>query len=240
MLATVPAFPELQPDVVRKGFFERADVDAVLAELPSYLRPVVMFAYLTGWRRGEILELTWAHVDELGETIRLEGHETKSGEPRAFPYGLFPALKVLIQQQRDYTRTVERKLGRIVPHLFHREGNPIQPFNKTWRRAVNRAAFEKRDGMTLLVRPNLVGRLMHDFRRTCARNMRRMGLSESDIMELCGWETRSMFKRYAIRDEATLAKRVGQYAASTPAFGGEQAPQEAVPDSNPPRKVVGG
>ena len=43
--------------------------------------------------------------------------------------------------------------------------------------------------------------------------MRRAGLAESDIMELCGWETREMFKRYAIRDEQALARKVGQFAS---------------------------
>jgi integrase len=60
-----------------------------------------------------------------------------------------------------------------------------------WKRACKRAG--------------LMGRRLHDLRRTCARDMRRAGLSESDIMELCGWETRAMFQRYCIRDEAALA-----------------------------------
>jgi hypothetical protein len=44
--------------------------------------------------------------------------------------------------------------------------------------------------------------------------MRRAGLSESDIMELCGWETREMFKRYAIRDESALGAAVAKLAAA--------------------------
>ena len=40
--------------------------------------------------------------------------------------------------------------------------------------------------------------------------MRRQGLSESDIMSLCGWETLSMFQRYCIRDEAALEAAVGR------------------------------
>ena len=40
--------------------------------------------------------------------------------------------------------------------------------------------------------------------------MRRAGNAESDIMELCGWETREMFKRYCIKDEKALAAAVGR------------------------------
>jgi len=40
--------------------------------------------------------------------------------------------------------------------------------------------------------------------------LRRLGLSETDIMELCGWETRAMFERYCIKDEAGLAARLAK------------------------------
>jgi hypothetical protein len=36
--------------------------------------------------------------------------------------------------------------------------------------------------------------------------MRQAGLTESDVMELCGWETREMFKRYRIKTRKALAK----------------------------------
>ena len=37
----------------------------------------------------------------------------------------------------------------------------------------------------------------------CARLRAR---AESDIMEMCGWKTRAMFQRYAIRDEKGLGR----------------------------------
>ena len=52
---------------------------------------------------------------------------------------------------------------------------------------------------------------MHDFRRSAARELRRAGVAESTIMDIGGWKTRSMFKRYAIKDtrdiKAALEKR---------------------------------
>ncbi|HET9709940.1 MAG TPA: hypothetical protein VFP39_16680 [Gemmatimonadales bacterium] len=49
------------------------------------------------------------------------------------------------------------------------------------------------------------------MRLTAARDMRRQGLSESNIMALCGWETLTMFQRYAIRDEAALEAAVEKW-----------------------------
>jgi len=56
----------------------------------------------------------------------------------------------------------------------------------------------------------LKGRLVHDLRRTAARDFRRRGVSEGEIMKLCGWKTRIMFDRYNIIDEADLAEAVAK------------------------------
>jgi hypothetical protein len=40
--------------------------------------------------------------------------------------------------------------------------------------------------------------------------MIRAGLSEGEIMRLCGWKTRAMFDRYNIINEADLARAVAK------------------------------
>jgi hypothetical protein len=45
--------------------------------------------------------------------------------------------------------------------------------------------------------PLYVGRIMHDFRRSAAHEMRKAGCSEEDCMQVTGHETRAMFKRCA-------------------------------------------
>ena len=41
------------------------------AELPPSYQDVLDFAYYSGWRRNEILYLTWEDVDRAGGVIRL-------------------------------------------------------------------------------------------------------------------------------------------------------------------------
>jgi hypothetical protein len=88
-------------------------------------------------------------------------------------------------------------------YVFHRDGQPLGAgaMRSAWKRGT--------------ARTGLAGRLVHDLRRTAARDMRRQGLSASDIMALCGWETLSMFQRYAIRDEAALEAAVNSVNASS-------------------------
>jgi hypothetical protein len=67
---------------VRSGFFEEADLRALLTELPEPLRPLIEFLYLTGWRSGEALGLT-SPVDFDAGMLRLELHWPGRPETRS-------------------------------------------------------------------------------------------------------------------------------------------------------------
>jgi len=187
-LATVPVkfdLPKVQN--VRKGFFDDGEFAAILVELSAIFAAVIRFLRFTGWRATEPLSLTWDAIDWEGETIRLA--TSKNGEGRVFPFGLAPDLKNLLE---------ERWEARNGPFVFHRDGEKISydSLEHAWGRARKRT--------------KLTDRLMHDLRRTAARDFRRAGVSEGEIMKLCGWKTRAMFDRYNIIDEADLASAVAK------------------------------
>jgi len=67
--------------------------------LPASLRPIVEFAYITGWRIvSEVLPLEWRQVDFAAGEIRLDPGTTKNGEGRVFPFT--DDLKRLLEEQR--------------------------------------------------------------------------------------------------------------------------------------------
>ena len=72
------------------------------------------------------------------------------------------------------------------------------------------------------------GSILHDFRRSAARELRRAGVAESTIMDIGGWKTRSMFKRYAIKDtrdiKAAIEKRGQARIAVSHDFGLDSLP----------------
>jgi integrase len=70
------------------------------------------FAYITGWRRSEVMGLTWAQVDFTARLVRLEPGTTKNGTGRMFPFT--PDLASLLERQRALTTSASTKLGRII------------------------------------------------------------------------------------------------------------------------------
>jgi integrase len=178
-----PKIKALDENNVRTGFFEREQLEAVRRHLREPLRPVVTFAYITGWRvPSEVLPLTWRQVDSKAGTIRLEPGTTKNDEARMFV--MTPELRSVLEAHRNATETLQRKTGRIIPNVFHRRGKPIRDFRGAWSKACEAAGIP--------------GRIPHDFRRTTVRNLERAGVPRSVAMKMVGHKTEAVYRRYAI------------------------------------------
>jgi integrase len=177
--------------------------------------------YFTGWRKNEVLTRQWRHVDFDAGVIRLEPGETKNGRGRTFPFASLPELKAVLDEQRAYTDATQRRVGRVIPWMFHREGSPIRDFRATWQAACIKArlAVPKRDDQGRVVKdkkdkPVMVATMIpHDFRRTAVRNMERAGVPRSVAMKLVGHQTQAIYDRYAITNESDLREGVGKLAA---------------------------
>lgn len=185
-----PFIPMLEESNVRKGFFEHEEYLSLKSALPHYLKPVVAFAYYTGWRAGEILNLTWDRVDLKQGIISLNPGETKNDEARTIYLNdeLKGEMRALYINRRSGCR-----------YVFQRNGERIKRFTRAWRTACKSAGLN--------------GRLFHDFRRTSARNDIRAGIPERVVMKTKGWKTRSVLDRYNIVNvqdlkEAALKQQV--------------------------------
>jgi len=187
----------------RQGFFERPDLETVVAALPDYLRDFTRFAYLTGWRKGEIISLRWTDVDRDAGVIRLRPEAAKTGRGR------------MVILDGDLAELIDRRWGArlftndgnpgVSVFVFHRNGRPVGDFGKAWATACRAAGVPDK--------------LFHDLRRTAARNMVRAGVPERVAMAITGHVTRSMFDRYNIVSEDDLrmaAQKTTMYVDTLP------------------------
>jgi integrase len=185
-----PRFSILEEKNARQGFFSPAEFQTVLNALPDDgLRDFVLFAYLTGMRKGEIASLRWEFVRD-GEIV-LPGQYAKTGKPRAIPIEADVADLV---KRREAARGF--KVGEVVnlsQFIFHRgDGQPVQEFRKSWTTAVKKAGCP--------------GKVFHDLRRTACRDLIRSGVSQSVAMSISGHTTISTFLRYNITSDEDKRK----------------------------------
>jgi integrase len=182
-VARRPYIPMLKEAVPRQGFFEADQLAAVLRHLPAPVAAVVRFAAETGWRvDSEVLPLEWRQVDFASGEVRLDAGTTKNGEGRVIR--MTAALRALLEQQKAITDALKKERGRIVRHVFHRDGERIKSFRGSWKAACKAAGCP--------------GKFKHDTRRTAVRAFVRAGIPEGVCMKMTGHKTRSVFERYNI------------------------------------------
>ena len=183
-LDTVPGFPDrLRENPPRQGFFEHPEYLAVRAHLPAPWQDILDLAYYSGWRKHEILGLTWDELDEAGGVIRLSPARSKTLVGRILPIS-HPIAEALARRRarRDPDS----------PLVFHRDGIPIRRWRTAWRTACQAAGVPTR--------------FLHDCRRTAARNLIRASVPERVAMLLTGHKTRAIFDRYNINQRAGTAR----------------------------------
>lgn len=195
-IAHVPYIPLLTEDNARQGFFEHKDFQSVAALLPDPVADIARFAYLSGWRKGEILPLRWDAVDRAGREVRLR--TSKTGRGRVLP--LEGALWKLMEH-RWAARKFKAPGGvtGLSDYVFHRGGRPVTDFKRSWAAACEKAWIP--------------GKLFHDLRRTAVRNMIRAGVPQSVAMAISGHRTVSMFHRYNITTDEDMRLAIRQTQA---------------------------
>jgi integrase len=197
-ISRVPKFSLLRPNNRRTGFFEKAEVEAVCAKLRSPLDDVTRFAYLSGWRKGEIVGLRWEQIDRAACEVRL--WDSKSGKGRVLPYHGSSELTALLEGRWELRR-YETPTGPAISALvFHEAGLSVRDFRKSWATACRKAGVGRR--------------LFHDLRRSAVRDMIRAGVPQAIAKAISGHATDSVFDRYNIVDERDKSAALAQPKAT--------------------------
>jgi len=190
----IPRFPKLTKDGVRSGFLSRPQFDSLYSHLPEDVKDFALFLYITGWRRGAVASLEWSDV--LDGNIYLRGVMSKNGKPYFVP--IVAELTQLIERRKE-ARTVEKPEGIVITNLvFHRGGEAVLEFRKAWAAACRKAGCP--------------GTIVHDMRRSAARNLIRAGVDKDTVKMIGGWKTDSMLTRYNVVGEGDLRGWLEQLA----------------------------
>ena len=150
-LDTVPGFPDrLRENPPRQGFFEHPEYLTVRAHLPAPWQDILDVAYYSGWRKQEILGLTWEEIDEAGGVIRLSPARSKTLVGRMLP--ISPPIAEALARRRA-------RRDPDSPLVFHRVEIRVQPFAPTQRRNAFFAPQALEDNSNLLFRRELTASL---------------------------------------------------------------------------------
>lgn len=173
----VPKFDNRRDRVIDPEEYERL-LTAVNDAKGAHLVPMMVLAYETGMREGEILALRWEDVDFRRHLARLR--RTKNGEARSVPL----------------TEEAERVLR--PPVWWRRDADYVFP-SKDGRGYLGRVShvFAR-----VAKRAKVQGARFHDFRHTFCTRMVERGVDLITLQAITGHKTLDMLQRYSHPSEA--------------------------------------
>lgn len=163
----------------RDRILTKGEYEGLLLYSKKHLKNILIMAYWTGMRKGEIKSLTWDKVSMKDRVIRLEAEDTKEGKAKTVPIGkeVFSMLKSIPVHLHDN-------------HVFMYNGKPIKRnFTTALKTACEEAGI-------LWGRDVKGGFIFHDIRHTFVTNMRKAGVSKSVRMSITGHAPKDMDDRY--------------------------------------------
>ncbi len=177
------------PDNARQRFLLIDEIERLLKECNSHIRPIVLLALNTGMRQGEMFNLRWCDLDFPNALIHIT--KSKSGKRRSVPMNaetreLFSRLPRAIDQEAYVFTSGNRK--------------PVKGIRKAFLNACQRAGIED-------FTP-------HDLRHTFASHFVMNGRSLFTLQKILGHSTIRMTERYAHLSDHHMKESVeGLYCA---------------------------
>jgi integrase len=154
---------------------------ALLAELPTHQRDIVLFALATGLRQGNVVRLEWSQVDLARGVAWIYADQAKGGRD------------IHVSLNSTALEVVSRQVGKHPLRVFTFRGRPIAWANtRAWREALKRAG--------------IVDFRWHDLRHTWASWLVQNGTPLYVVQEMGAWQSEGMVRRYAHLGPAHLAQ----------------------------------
>lgn len=153
--------------------------EKLLANSPTYIKSVILFALNTAMRRGEILTLTWNNIDLQNRLITIEATNSKSKKKKRIFINTV-VHKILLEQKMKNNGHVYVFSGS--------DGNQIKTLRTAFENSCKRAG--------------IIGLRFHDLRHTAATRMIESGANIVAVSKILGHSTLNMTMRYAHPDDS--------------------------------------
>ena len=140
----------------------------------EHFKPILLFAYMTGCRKGEIKKLKWCEVDLKERNVAIK--DTKNFEDRTIPlndtlYYMLEELKEISESEYVFTYNNQPYLGESA-------------WGRSWRTALRKSGIDHAR--------------FHDIRHTFVSNLIVNHKEDfATVMALSGHKDISMLKRYS-------------------------------------------
>ncbi len=155
----------------RIRYLTHEEEERLLTACKAPLKPVVITAIHTGFRKSELLSLTWDDVDFARGAVTVKAGYAKNGESRSIP------MNDVLKHTLELSKTFEGAVFR------NRNGKPYKSVNTAFKNAVRRAEIEDFT--------------FHDLRHTFASRLVMGGVDLPTVKELMGHKDIKMTLRYA-------------------------------------------
>ena len=191
-VSDVPYIEMLPEDNERETYVSRQQFHAIVRHVKPVVASILRTAYITGWRIDSILKLEWRYVDLEAGFVLLPARRTKNRKAVRWP--LMMGLREVLEERRRETDAAERKNSRLIPWVFHRNGQPVRSIRTAWIRARDKVGVP--------------GYVIHDLRGTATVNLLEAGVDMPKVMSMVGMSMATVVRyagRRGNREESLVA-----------------------------------
>jgi integrase len=173
------------------------EFDMFIEYLPVHVRIIICLLRYTGFRQSELHSLVWRNINWRENVIEIEAVNAKSGESRFMPMSKY--VKDTLQSLRSgsaWTRTGDNKLTIFWPSDEDPESLiiPHMDIRKSINRAIAQITADTKDSKQGRWRITRITK--HMMRHMWATDLGLRGAEDSDLMDMGGWKSMQMLKRY--------------------------------------------
>jgi integrase len=167
-------------DNARTGIISPEQYDCLKRTMPPHAALALCIGFHTGMRRGLILSMRWDWVDLGAKLIRVPAatNATKK-RPRLVP--IYGDMTPMLEMARSCATS---------PWVIEYDGRRIASIKRAWKTACRLCETQES--------------LFHDLRRTAATRLHEAGYDLNTIMDVCGWKSPEMPRRYIQQREARV------------------------------------